>query len=539
MTDTSFEALSGWNPERAKEEARVGALRDLWALQREEKIILARTKLIPFAELMMPDKAEPDNPNLSRYSAQIHHHAIAKALEQVEQKKLQFVILCAPPRHGKSRLTTELMPAHILGQDPYANIIVGCYNERLANDFGRRIRTIIQHPTYTDIFPNTHLTKGGKAQNLLATDENGMIACVGRKGTTTGRGADYFIVDDPFKDRKEAKSPTLRDDVWDWFQDVVSTRLMSDTGVIIVMLTRWHDDDLVGRITDPENPHYNEEEAARWSIINMPALAEEDDPLGRAPGEALWEAKFGREWLLAFKRKNPVGFESLYQQRPTPDDGDYFRSDMFVTYAKPGDRPKRLRMFAASDHAVKSKQKNDRTCIIIAGVDQEGLIWVVDIIWKRINTLEQVDEMLRLQTIHKPVRWWAGKDHITGSIGPFLWREMRKKRVFIPLTELSEKEDKVQKAQPIIALMSQRQVRWPAYHSQFQSAKTEMLKFDNGSHDDVVDAMANLGRGLEKILRASVPKAKEKEYETGTYGWVMANSRRVANDNKANVMRTG
>lgn len=537
--DTSFEALSGWSSAKTAEQAALAETRELWKRLRAEKIERARTKLIDFAELMMPDKEFPENPALSRYSAQIHHRAIADALERIEQGKLQFVILCAPPRHGKSQMTTVFMPAHILGRDPYANVIVGCYNDILARGFGRKIRAVVQNPTFGEIFPGVELAKGGKASDFMATPEDGMIACVGRGGTTTGRGADFFIVDDPFKDRREAKSPTMRDEVWDWYQDVVSTRLMSDTGVIILMMTRWHEDDIIGRLTDPENAHYNEEEAARWHIINMPALAEEDDPLGRAPGEALWEAKFGREWLNQFRRKNPMGFEALYQQKPTPDDGDYFKAGMFVTYARPAERPKHLRMFAASDHAVKAKQKSDKTCIVIAGVDREGVIWVVDIIWKRIDTASQVDEMLRAQETHKPVRWWSGKDHITGSIGPFLYREMRKRKIFIPLTELPDKEDKVQKAQPMIALMTGKQLRFPAYHPLYASAKAEMLKFDNGAHDDFVDAMSCLGRGLERILRASAPREKTKEYETGTYGWIKAAARRAQNDNNVSILRTG
>jgi phage terminase large subunit-like protein len=538
--ETSFDALLGFSHDALKAEARAAAERDLWKLERQAKIIRARTDQIDFAELVMPDKRFPENPNLSRYSAKLHHRAIAKALERIERRELQFVILCAPPRHGKSQLTTVNLPTHLLGVDPYANIIVGCYNDILAKGFGRKIRQIVESEVYHEIFPDVTLVKGGRAVDHMATAQDGMIACVGRGGTTTGRGADYFIVDDPFKDRREARSLTMRNEVWDWYQDVVSTRLMSDTGCIILMMTRWHEDDIIGRLTDPDNPHYNEEEAARWTIINLPALAEEDDPLGRAPGESLWPERFGRAYLESFRRKNPVGFAALYQQRPTPEDGEYFKSDMFVTYASPKDLPKRLRMFAASDHAVKSKQKNDKTCIIIAGVCERGLVWIVDIIWKRIDTLRQVDEMIAAQRKHRPVRWWARKDQITGSIGPFLYREMRKERVFIPMQEFPDTEDKVQKAQPFIALMAQRQVRWPAFLANYQSAKTELLKFDNGANDDVVDACANLGKGLERVIKASAPRQVEKEYPTNTFGWIINAARREANDNRRiSVLRTG
>ena len=174
---------------------------------RAKKIARAKDSLIDFAQLMMPDKKDPDDARKSRYIAKKHHRAIASALEMIEQGKLQYLILCAPPRHGKSQLTTVFLPAHIIGRDPYANIIVGCYNDILAKGFGRKIRAVINHPVYEEIFPDVTLAKGGAAVDHMATTEDGMIACVGRGGTTTGRGADFFIVDDPIKDRAEAKSP--------------------------------------------------------------------------------------------------------------------------------------------------------------------------------------------------------------------------------------------------------------------------------------------------------------------------------------------
>jgi hypothetical protein len=144
---------------------------------------------------------------------------------------------------------------------------------------------------------------------------------------------------------------------------------MSDTGAIIIIMTRWHEDDLVGRLTDPTNPHYNAEEAAQWKIINIPAIAGEDDILGREPGEALWPERFGLDYLESFRRRNPVGFSALYQQEPTPADGDFFKVE-HAAHLSQQERPKNLRVYAASDHAVGTKQTNDRTCLLIVGVDE-------------------------------------------------------------------------------------------------------------------------------------------------------------------------
>lgn len=523
---SAFDALTGFAPEHDA--------------ARAAKIALARESLIAFAELMMPDKVEPLNPAKSRFITKTHHRAIADACEKLERGLIQYLILTAPPRHGKSQMTTIYLPAHYIGRDPYENIIVGCYNDILAKGFGRKIRAVIEHPVYQEIFPDLELAKGGKSVDHMATTADGMIACVGRGGTTTGRGAGLFIVDDPIKDRREAKSQTIRDDVWMWFKDVVETRLMSDTGIIVVMLTRWHDDDIVGRLTNPDNPHYNEDEAAKWHILNMPALAEEDDPLGRKPGEALWEERFSAEFLRHKQKTNPVGFSALYQQNPTPDDGEYFTREMFRTYSSDRALPANLRMFAASDHSVKTGQRNDPACILIGGVDETGNLWLVDCVWKKMNTLTQVQAMLEKQQQHKPVKWWAGRDQISGSIGPFLRREMSRQRTHINLTELADKADKVQKAQPAIAMMNAGQVLFPSHKPWFSRAQTEMLKFDNWPNDDFVDTLANLCRGLERILAAGRRKPEEKKFARHTFGWMKQRARLeliVDNDNK--LMRTG
>lgn len=485
----------------------------------------AKESLIGFTKFTMPDIEDPGDPEKSRYDDQYFHRALADALERVVRGELLRLIITFPPRHGKSELTSRRLPAWILGRDPYANIILATYNQPFAEDFGRKVREIVQSDTFRTVFPGVALAKGSAAADRLMTEEGGMAAFVGRKGSTTGRGADYLIIDDPIKDRNEANSATIREECWDWFNDTASTRLMSDTGAIIIILTRWHEDDLVGRLTDPTNSKFNAEEADNWKIINIPAIAGQDDILGRKAGEALWPERFGLPYLEGFRRRNPKGFASLYQQVPTPEDGDFFESHMVQTYRRE-DLPKQLRIYAASDHAVGVKQENDKTCLLIIGVCDRGLIWLLDCWWKRAKTDVVVDAMIMLMKRWRPLTWWAENGHISKSIGPFLFKRMREEKVYVNVSEQTPSADKVTRAQSIQARMSMGMVRFPMFEPWYEDAKAEMMKFPGGKHDDFVDTLAHVGLGLEKLLKAPV-KDEDKASRgpaVGTLAWVKLSS---------------
>jgi predicted phage terminase large subunit-like protein len=280
---------------------------------------------------------------------------------------------------------------------------------------------------------------------------------------------------------------------------------MSTLGAIIIIMTRWHEDDLVGRLTDPTNPCFNAEEAATWKIINIPAIAEEDDVLGRKIGEPLWPERFGLEYLLAFKRRNPVGFSALYQQHPTPAEGDFFKKEYLPTY-RPEQLPKKLRVYGASDHAVGTKQTNDRNCLLIVGVDEDDVIWLLDCWWKRAKADETVEAMIGLMKRWKPVVWWAEGGHISKSIGPFLRRRMREEKVYINVREQTPSADKQQRAQAINGRCAMGMVRFPAAAHWTRDAIDECLKFPGGRNDDFVDTLAHIGLGLNKLQKAPIPR---------------------------------
>lgn len=523
----------------ARANAVATAQRQVIAAKRIIKARQAKDSLIAFTEFTMPGIRSPDDPDESRYDAQYFHKALAAALEEVEAGRILRLIVTFPPRHGKSELTSRRFPAWIAGRDPYRHVIFATYNQPFSEDYGRDVRGIMQSNSYKQVFPETSLAKGSAAADRLKTEQGGMLAFVGRGGSSTGRGADFLIIDDPLKDRAEANSAATRDELWDWFTDTMSSRLMSDTGAIIIIQTRWHEDDLVGRLTDPSNVKYNAEEAASWKIINIPAIAGDDDALGRKNGEALWPERFGLPYLESFRRRNPLGFSALYQQTPTPEDGDFFKPDMMAPYRQK-DQPKRenLRIYAASDHAVGTKQTNDYTCLLIVGVDEFSNIWLLDCWWKREKTDKVVEAMLDLMQRWKPLVWWAESGHISKSIGPFLFKRMREEKVYVSIREQVPAADKVTRAQSIAGRMSMGMVRFPTHAHWNERARQECLKFPNGKHDDFVDTLAHIGLGLDRINRAPHTEAAKPQPRVGTFGWIKAASKAEA-DRKKLVIALG
>ena len=438
-----------------------------------------------------------------------------------------------------SQLTTRSFPAWFMGRNPSQEVIVGAYNQSFAESFGKDVRTIMTSNMFSQVFPLCELEKGSKASDSMRTTLGGKLHFVGVKGSATGKGAHAFIIDDPIKDRKDANSEIMRQDVWDWFNDVVNTRLMSDFAPIIITLTRWHEDDIVGRITDPTNPNYNADFADQWHIINIPAIAEENDVLGRQVGEALWPERAGIERLKTMRALNPAGFSALYQQRPTPEDGDFFEAHMIQPY-KAGMAPEKLRIYAASDHAVGIKQENDKTCLLVVGVDDRNMIWVLDCWWRRAKTDAVVDAMIALMKKWKPLTWWAESGHISKSIGPFLFKRMAEEKVFVNVSEQVPSKDKVTRAQSIQGRMAMGMVRFPSFEPWYEDAKQELLKFPQARHDDFVDSLAHIGLGLERQIKAPTASATvHTGPKVGTLAWVKHDARFRNRQQKINSMLKG
>ncbi len=251
------------------------------------------------------------------------------------------LIFEAPPRHGKSELVSRFTPAWYIGTFPGRRVMLASYEAEFAATWGRKARNILEE-VGQPIF-GVNVADDSRARNLwearlswtpedddlfdwLAVEGGGMITA-GVGGPMTGKGADLLIIDDPVKNREEADSPTYRKRVWEWWQSTAYTRL-EPGGIAVVMQTRWHEDDLAGRLL-AEMESGGEE----WHVVRLPALAEADDPLDRDAGDALWPARYDEEALKAIKLA--VGtyvWEALYQQRPAPIEGGIFKDAWWQFY---------------------------------------------------------------------------------------------------------------------------------------------------------------------------------------------------------------
>lgn len=491
-------------------------------LRRFNAIHRARNSLIEFVKLLHEDPADPDDPDKTTYVIKEFHQLIAKTLERVEKGELRRVIITMPPRHGKTELVTKSFVPWYLGRNPIRSAIVATYSDQFAGDLGRDIRANIMHPAFSQVFDKMELRSDSKASNRMMNTQGGSLFAVGRNSAITGRGGDILVLDDPTKNSQEAQSKTIREGLWTWFTQVFLTRLMSDKGAVLVVQTRWHEDDLIGRLLDPHNPHYDPREAAKWHVLELPAIAGKKDPLKRKPGEPLWPERFGLDYLEEQKAKDPRGFNALYQGQPSAETGSFFNERDLLVYGSIKDLPSDLRYYVASDHAVGLKQENDLTCCIPIGIDSEGTAWIhPDIFWDKADTATVVARMIRMIKQFKPLFWWAESGAISKAIGPFLRKQMVEEQAICTLIEVPAITDKMQRAQSIHGRISLGRVRFPAFALWWPDAKRQILQFPYGAHDDFVDTLSLLGMGLQQQIRASAPRKVESDIpKTGSLAWV-------------------
>ena len=463
------------------------------------------------------------------------------------------------PQHGKSQVLTRAAPAWWLGKRPNAHIIVGTYNQPFANQFGDDIRSVMQSPGYKQVFPDTVLVSESK--DYITTTKGGKLSMVGVGGSGTGKAADLFIVDDPFKNDTDANSESYRNEVWKWFTSVAYTRLHNKS-VVIVVHTRWHEDDLIGRLCDPDHPERHKKYngvADDWLYLNLPAVVTDRSlasalgltlevptekrvlqQFGEQPMAALWPNRKSLSLLAEARNLDSRVFDALYMGKPTPDDGDYFTSDMLVEY-QANELPAALRKYCASDHAVATKQASDSTVLGAIGVDEADDLWVLpDLTWRRMKTDAMVDEMLAKMQLHRPQLWWMESELISKSFGPFLIRRMQEEKTYCTLNPIIPSRDKQSRARAIQGRMQMRKVHFPAYAPWWKAAKSQLLKFPHGTHDDFVDWLSLIGQGMLQLHPAQrVVEKTEETVNTGSMKWILAESARKARREKQDLYRYG
>lgn len=269
------------------------------------------------------------------YDTNWHHRTICEYLDKLIAGDIKRLMIFTHPRAGKSELVSRRLPAYALGRNPELSIISASYGAALARRMNRDVQRIIDTDAYRDLFPDTQLNgrnvrtvaQGSYLRNsdmFEVVGKSGFYMSVGVGGALTGSGGQLLVIDDPVKNRKEANSITYREAVWEWYTSTFYTRL-APGGSILVTLTRWHEDDLAGRLLEAMRTDPN---ADQWTVINLPAVAEEPiasyDP--RQVGDVLWPTRWDKQEMA--RKRAVVGerdWASLYQQRPAPDEGDIFK----------------------------------------------------------------------------------------------------------------------------------------------------------------------------------------------------------------------
>lgn len=485
--------------------------------------------LLSFAQVTM---AHPVQLFRSRYRPGPHHEYMADELHRLFEGEIKRLVIVIPPRHGKTELAAKRFIAWWVANRPTDSTIFATYGQSYADDIGRDVREIMLSPAFREMFPAVKLASDSQAADRLAVDMTGGgdLIFVGRGGVITGRGGNLLVADDLFKDAEEASSPLIREKAWTWFTRTFMSRQMDDEARVVLIGTRWDEDDVIGRLTDPQNSHYDADEAAKWTVIRLAALADEDDPMGREVGEPLWPGRFGKEWLAAQRRLDKIGFSALYQGRPAPEDGAFFKAATLKTY-KRGARPKNTRIYAASDHAVSLQQRADLTCLGIAHVDSNDDIYIdEDCFWKRADSEVVIKEMTRMMKQHRPLFWWGERGHITLSIGPALKKQMIDEGVSCAVETIVPTKDKQTRAQSMQGRMALGKVFFPEYAPWWPNARYQLLAFPHGGKDDFVDMLSIFGLKIQMTARAgrSAPAARQQEPAQGTLRELKAVSRHAA-----------
>lgn len=288
--------------------------------------VKAMTTTIGFTEFTFPG-----------YRVNWHHAAIGAALDDVLAGKIKRLMVFTPPRHGKTELISKRFPALVLGKKPDTQFMATSYSDGLAGVANRELQRTMVGEHYPLLFPNTKIG-GTRSQNGVCNSDEfevigrrGIYKSSGIMGGITGRGFDIGVIDDPIKDRMEADSTTYRERLWEWYNAVFFTRRASDDSAIILVQTRWHHDDLAGRLLEQDKDKHE------WTVVRLEAIKESQDAPSniyeamdkRQAGEALWPALFNDKALLNVKKQlGEFNFAALYQQRPVPRSGNMFKTQM-------------------------------------------------------------------------------------------------------------------------------------------------------------------------------------------------------------------
>lgn len=415
------------------------------------------------------------------------------------------LLVTMPPRHGKSEMISRYTPAWFISRNPKNKVILASYEAEFAAEWGGKVRDLLLEHGKTF---NVHLNPMTKARDSWRTQNGGGMQTAGSKGAITGKGAHLFIIDDPFKNDEEANSETIRNKVWGMYQSTAFTRLEPNACIILVH-TRWHEDDLAGRCL--------RDQADQWIHIDFPAVAEEEDVLGRVPGQPLWPYRYDADALQVIREA--VGsyvWNALYQQRPYIEGGGILKPDACQRFTIKGPnfitgdgyrivpRSNTWR-FITIDTAGTSKNYSDFSVAAVFDVtpDKEALLVHID--RRKIDSAAQIGWLQGLFDEWRPR--FVGIENKT--FGTTLIQTAL--RLGLRVQALKADTDKVTRAYGLSPFMENGKFQLPHAAPWLADLEHEMASFPYGTHDDQVDAVSYAARVLQDHTVAERHKPKKPD----------------------------
>lgn len=436
---------------------------------------------------------------------------------EMAARRLTRVAVSAPPRHGKSSFFSRYLTSWWLGTFPDQRVIISSYGADLATSWSAKARADFEgHGPAAFGLSVRGKSRSGSEWSLAGRD--GGVKAAGVGGPIMGHGGNLFVVDDPFKSAQEAYSPVRRQGVWEWFQSTVLTRLEPDA-VLVIVMTRWHQNDTVGRLRDNPFPEDPEAAAQPWHFFNFPALATEHEPkwpegLDRIPGDSLWPGRFPRPALLAIKSTmSSRWWLALYQGGPTAEEGDLFEEGWFQVEAAAPHLVKAVRFWdlAATERAAGAEDP-DWTCGALCGIDNTENFHVKDLErfrGKPAGVLRKVRACALADGPGVPVVI-EKEGGASGKIAIDLvvrWLRRHGLRQWRITGQSTGGQSKVARADPVAAL-AENGMLYLVRAAWNKTLIEEHCLFPGGTHDDTVDAVS----GAHAYLAG---KARPTAYRTG------------------------
>jgi predicted phage terminase large subunit-like protein len=428
-----------------------------------------------------------------------HHKLIIREIEALlTAEDYDTLLIFAPPGSAKSSYVSVALPSWYLASHPKNSVLAASHTTTLAEKWGRRVRNLVSEHART---LGIELAADSQAAGRWSLEQGGEYQAAGVGVGIAGFRADLGIIDDPIGSREQAFSELIREKLWDWFINDFSSRL-KPSAKRVVMHTRWHEDDPAGRImTAAKQGKY------RIRVLSLPAIARADDPLGRKPGQWLWDDPTGYNYAAFLKARHrevpPFEWSALYQQEPTPDEGDYFKREWWNWYDV---LPKHLRFYGSSDYAVTAKG-GDFTVHAVAGVDPDDNLYVADIWRQQTTSNEWVEALLAMAAQYKPMCWAEEDGQIVKSVGPFISQRQRERKVYFRREQFTSIADKPTRSRSFQARAAMRKVYLPRSAPWLSDFLAELHSFPAGRTDDQVDTMGLIGRMLDEMIGGRIPPA--------------------------------